>query len=133
MVSSRNLQMKSFRVASAPGHSFGLQVGRFSSGDAASLDEALDQSRRALAATDHANPERTRLLFNFSVGLYSRFERTADLADLDAAIRTMACHKTQFGAEAMQRFMPARERVWNGAVSFVPASPSLSGDDLFRK
>ena len=54
-------------------------------------------------------------------------------ADLDAAVRTMACHKTQFTAEAMQRFLPARDRVWNGAVAFVPATPALSGDDLFRK
>jgi hypothetical protein len=45
----------------------------------------------------------------------------------------MACHKTQFSAEAMQRFLSARDRVWKGAVAFVPVSPALSGDDLFRK
>ena len=53
--------------------------------------------------------------------------------DLDAAVQAMACHKTQFSAEVMQRFLPARDRVWNGAVAFVPASPALSGDDLFKK
>lgn len=53
--------------------------------------------------------------------------------DLDAAVKAMACHKTQFSAETMQRFLPARDRVWNGAVALVPASPALSGDDLFRK
>ena len=54
-------------------------------------------------------------------------------ADLDAAFSAMACHKTQFTAETLQRLQPARDRLWNGAVSFVPASASLSGEDLFRK
>jgi LmbE family N-acetylglucosaminyl deacetylase len=53
--------------------------------------------------------------------------------DLDAAVKAMACHKTQFTAETMQRFLPAKDRVWNGAVALVPASAALSGDDLFRK
>ena len=42
----------------------------------------------------------------------------------------MACHKTQFSAEAMQRFLPARDRVWNGAVAFVPESPVRTPEDL---
>src|ERR1051325_5748450 len=79
-----------------------------------------------------ANPQRGEPPLLFPPAKYFTVKVPFTPADLDAAIRTMACHKTQFGAEAMQRFMPARERVWNGAVSFVPASPSLSGDDLFR-
>jgi len=80
-----------------------------------------------------ANPQRGEPPLLFPQAKYFTVKVPFTPADLDAAIRTMACHKTQFGAEAMQRFMPARERVWNGAVSFVPASPSLNGDDLFRK
>ena len=54
-------------------------------------------------------------------------------ADLDAATNAMACHKTQFSAELMQRFMPVRERMWKGVVALVPASTALNGDDLFRR
>jgi len=80
-----------------------------------------------------ANPQRGEPPLLFPQASYFTVKVPFTPADLDAAVKTMACHKTQFGAETMQRFMPARERVWNGAVSFVPASPLLSGDDLFRK
>ena len=52
--------------------------------------------------------------------------------DLEAAKKAIACHHTQFNAELLQRFMPAMQRIWNGAVPFIPASPAVSGDDLFR-
>ena len=53
-------------------------------------------------------------------------------ADLEAAKRALACHHSQFNAEALQRFLPAMQRLWNGAVRFIPGSPAVSGDDLFR-
>jgi LmbE family N-acetylglucosaminyl deacetylase len=80
-----------------------------------------------------ANPQRGEPPLLFPQAKYFTVKVPFTPADLDAAVQTMACHKTQFSAETMQRFLPARDRVWNGAVSFVPASPSLSGDDLFRK
>lgn len=52
--------------------------------------------------------------------------------DLEGAKRALACHHTQFNAETLQRFLPAMQSLWNGAVPFVPASPVVSGDDLFR-
>jgi LmbE family N-acetylglucosaminyl deacetylase len=52
--------------------------------------------------------------------------------DLEAAKKAVACHHTQFNAELLQRFLPAMQRIWNGAVPFVPASPAVRGDDLFR-
>ena len=52
--------------------------------------------------------------------------------DLEAAKKAIACHHTQFNAETLQRFLPAMQRIWNGAVRFIPASPAVSGDDLFR-
>ena len=53
-------------------------------------------------------------------------------ADLEAARKAMDCHKTQFTQEAMQRLAPELPRIWKGAVAFVPASPAMSGSDLFR-
>jgi LmbE family N-acetylglucosaminyl deacetylase len=80
-----------------------------------------------------ANPQRGEPPLLYPQPKYFTVKVPFAPADLDAAVKTMACHKTQFTAEAMQRFLPARERVWNGAVAFVPASPAFSGDDLFRK
>ena len=80
-----------------------------------------------------ANPQRGEPPLLFPQAKYFTVKVPVTPADLDVAVKTMACHKTQFSAEAMQRFVPARERIWNGVVAFVPASPALSGDDLFRK
>ena len=80
-----------------------------------------------------ANPQRGEPPLLLPQAKYFTVKVQVTPADLDAAARGMACHKTQFSAEAMQRFSSARDRVWNGAVAFVPASPSLSSDDLFRK
>jgi LmbE family N-acetylglucosaminyl deacetylase len=52
--------------------------------------------------------------------------------DLEAAKKAIACHHSQFTAEMLQRFLPAMQRLWNGAVPFIPGSPAVSGDDLFR-
>lgn len=80
-----------------------------------------------------ANPPRREPPLLFPQAKYFTVKVPVTPADLDAATQAMACHKTQFSAELMQRFMSARDHVWNGAVAFVPASPELSGDDLFRK
>ena len=52
--------------------------------------------------------------------------------DLEAAQKSMACHPSQLNAEALRRLLPEMARVLNGKVAFVPASPALSGADLFR-
>jgi len=48
-------------------------------------------------------------------------------------MKAMACHKSQFTSETMQRLLPEKNRVWNGTVAFIPVSSALSGDDLFRR
>ena len=53
-------------------------------------------------------------------------------ADLEAANRAMACHRSQFSPEMLQRLVPEMGRLWNGKIAFIPASSSMSGDDLFR-
>jgi hypothetical protein len=52
--------------------------------------------------------------------------------DLQASARSMACHKSQFTAEVVQRVHSATARVWNGAIPFIPAFPTAPIADLFR-
>ena len=52
--------------------------------------------------------------------------------DLQAAERSMACHRSQFTAEVVQRVVPAAARAWNGAIPLIPAFPTPPGTDLFR-
>jgi LmbE family N-acetylglucosaminyl deacetylase len=52
--------------------------------------------------------------------------------DLQAATRSMTCHRSQFTPEIVQRVEAASARVWNGAIPFVPAFPTAPLSDLFR-
>lgn len=52
--------------------------------------------------------------------------------DLQAAARSMACHKSQFTDEVVQRVQAATARVWNGAIPLIPAFPTAPITDLFR-
>jgi LmbE family N-acetylglucosaminyl deacetylase len=52
--------------------------------------------------------------------------------DLQAATRSMSCHKSQFTADVVQRVTDASARVWNGAIPFIPAFSAASTTDLFR-
>jgi hypothetical protein len=52
--------------------------------------------------------------------------------DLQAAERAMACHRSQFTAELIQRVLPTYVAAWNGAIPFVPAFPTGGGTDLFE-
>jgi hypothetical protein len=53
-------------------------------------------------------------------------------ADLEAAKRSMACHRSQFAAELIERMFPMQIRSWNGNVTFAPAYPANAGNDLFK-
>jgi LmbE family N-acetylglucosaminyl deacetylase len=52
--------------------------------------------------------------------------------DLDAAQRAVACHRTQFTPETLQRVLPAQARFWNGSIAFAPGLAGAGGTDLFR-
>jgi LmbE family N-acetylglucosaminyl deacetylase len=54
-------------------------------------------------------------------------------ADLEAAKQAMACHRSQFSPEMLQRLVPELGRLWNGTIAFIPDSSSMSGDDLFQR
>jgi hypothetical protein len=53
-------------------------------------------------------------------------------ADLEKAKRSMACHRSQFAAELIERMFPMQARLWNGNVTFAPAFPAYAGKDLFK-
>jgi N-acetyl-1-D-myo-inositol-2-amino-2-deoxy-alpha-D-glucopyranoside deacetylase len=53
-------------------------------------------------------------------------------ADLDAAKRSMACHRSQYSTELIERIFPMQARSWNGNVTFAPAYPAYAGMDLFK-
>jgi hypothetical protein len=52
-------------------------------------------------------------------------------ADLDAARRSLSCHKTQFPPETMTRMTEAA-KLWNGVLALAPAFGSGPEHDLFR-
>jgi LmbE family N-acetylglucosaminyl deacetylase len=52
--------------------------------------------------------------------------------DLAAAKRSMACHRTQFTSEVVERVISAAARVWNNAIPLVPAFPAAPGTGLFK-
>ena len=53
-------------------------------------------------------------------------------SDLEGAKRSMACHRSQFSAELIERMFPMQVRSWNGNVTFAPAYPAYAGKDLFK-
>jgi len=53
-------------------------------------------------------------------------------ADLEAARRSMSCHKTQYSDEVVRRVSDAMRNVWNGQVQLSSLSPAPGGSDIFR-
>ena len=51
--------------------------------------------------------------------------------DLEASVRSMACHRTQFNDEMLTTAREGMPRILNGAVSFVPFVPAAAATDLF--
>jgi len=53
-------------------------------------------------------------------------------ADMAAAKRSMACHRSQFTPDVVERVTAAAEAAWNGAIPLVPAFSPAGGMDLFQ-
>ena len=51
--------------------------------------------------------------------------------DLVSAKRSMACHRTQFTPEVIERVTSAAAQAWNNAIPFVPAFAAPAGTGLF--
>jgi hypothetical protein len=52
-------------------------------------------------------------------------------ADDEAAQRSMACHRTQFSDDVVQRVSKAQSRALNGTLALAPYVASDAGTDLF--
>ena len=52
--------------------------------------------------------------------------------DFEAAKRSMACHRTQFTPEVVERVSSAAAAAWNNAIPLIPAFPAAAGTDLFK-
>ena len=53
-------------------------------------------------------------------------------SDLDGARRAMACHRSQFTPEVLDRVFPQQVQYWNGSIALIPGFPTAGGTDLFR-
>ena len=83
----------------------------------------------AMRALNPSRPE-PPLLIPQQKYLTTRIAFTA--ADLEAARRSVSCHKTQFPPDAMARLAEAAKPMWNGIVSLSPAFGASSPNDLFQ-
>jgi hypothetical protein len=52
--------------------------------------------------------------------------------DFSAAKRSMACHRTQFTSEVVERVSAAAAAAWNHAIPLIPAFVAAAGTDVFR-
>ena len=52
--------------------------------------------------------------------------------DLEAAARSLTCHKSQISDEVAQRVLATATKFWNGSVPFVPAFPTGPITSFFR-
>jgi len=52
--------------------------------------------------------------------------------DAEAAQQSMACHRTQFPDDVLQRIAKMRDRMWNGTLSLVPFRSTDAGTDIFQ-
>ena len=78
------------------------------------------------------NPQRGEPPLLFPQAKYFTIHVPFTAADLKAAQKAAACHRSQFSPEMLQRMVPELARVWDGKIAFIPATSSTSGDDLFR-
>ncbi len=78
------------------------------------------------------NPERGEPPLLVPDARFATAHVSFSLEDLQASARSMACHKSQFNDEMVQRVHAAAARVWNGEMPLIPAFPTAPITDLFR-
>jgi LmbE family N-acetylglucosaminyl deacetylase len=78
------------------------------------------------------NPSRAEPAFLVPLPKYFSVRVPFTAADDEAARRSMACHKTQYSDDVVQRIAGLQSRIWNGALSFAPFLFPEAGDDLLR-
>jgi LmbE family N-acetylglucosaminyl deacetylase len=78
------------------------------------------------------NPSRGEPAFLVPLAKYFSVRVPISDADLDAARRSMSCHRTQYSAEAVQRTADMERRLLNGVLALVPLFETDAGSSLFR-
>jgi LmbE family N-acetylglucosaminyl deacetylase len=78
------------------------------------------------------NPQRGAPPFTIPQAKYFTVRVPFAPEDLEAARRSMPCHRSQFTPEVVARVFPASAKAWNGVISLVPAFDGASATDLFR-
>ena len=78
------------------------------------------------------NPQRGEPPFTAPLAKYFTVRVPFAPEDLEAAGRSLACHRSQFTPEVLERIFPAAVAAWDGAIPLIPAFPTAGGTDLFE-
>lgn len=78
------------------------------------------------------NPQRGAPPFTIPQAKYFTVRVPFTPEDLEAARRSMPCHRSQFTPEVVARVFPASAKSWDGAIPLVPAFDGASATDLFH-
>ena len=78
------------------------------------------------------NPTRGEPAFLVPLAKYFSVRVPITDADLDAARRSMSCHRTQYSEDAVQRIVDLERRLLNGVFALVPLFEADAGSSLFR-
>jgi LmbE family N-acetylglucosaminyl deacetylase len=79
-----------------------------------------------------SNPQRGAPPFVLPEAKYFTVRVPFTPADLDAALKATACHRSQVAPEMLQRIQAGMAGVLKGEVAFIPVNPEFRGNDLFR-
>jgi hypothetical protein len=78
------------------------------------------------------NPHRGAPPFTIPQSNYFTVHVPFGAKDLEAASRSMSCHRSQYTAETVQRVTAAMGGIWKGEIALVPAFEGASATDVFR-
>jgi LmbE family N-acetylglucosaminyl deacetylase len=78
------------------------------------------------------NPARGEPPFLIPQAKYFSTRVSFSAADFDASRRSMACHKTQFSDDILQRVSEAMRAGWKGELPLAPLFTTAATTDLFR-
>jgi LmbE family N-acetylglucosaminyl deacetylase len=78
------------------------------------------------------NPARGEPAFLIPLAKYFSTHVSFSTADFEASRRSMACHKTQYSDEVVQRVSEATRGVLKGELPLAPLFPMAAATDLFR-
>jgi LmbE family N-acetylglucosaminyl deacetylase len=78
------------------------------------------------------NPARGEPRFLIPQPKYLTMRVAFTAADLEASGRAMACHRTQYSNDVVQRILEMQRRVLNGTLALVPFAAD-AGTDLFQR